>query len=77
MVIRYSMPDNGKLPWTQYGGSIRVQAAGEDCVVLLHTEFIPVGEEAAVLRQMSASNIDAYFGNLQAAVDRAQRDDRG
>lgn len=71
MVMRYSMPDNGAIPWTQYSGSVRIQAAGADCVVLVRTEFVPLGGSAEALRQMSLNNIDAFFANLAGALARS------
>lgn len=70
MRMRYSMTDNGPVPWTEYHGEIRVIAAGAAaCMVSVRTWFLPVGEEGATLKAMSKSNIEAYFGNLTRALE--------
>lgn len=74
MILRYSMPDNGSLPWTQYSGCIRVQAAGDDCVVLLRTQFIPIDFDGESLREMSRKNINDYFDNLVNALTKGRKD---
>jgi Polyketide cyclase / dehydrase and lipid transport len=69
MLIRYSMTDNGPVPWTEYGGEIRVIAAGpRACMVSIRTRFLPVGAEGAILRTMSQRNIEMYFDNLARAL---------
>ena len=69
MRIRYSMPDNGPLPWTLYEGEIRVIAAGpQACMVSIRTCFLPVGEDGAVLRNLSQGNIGMYLDNLARAL---------
>lgn len=69
MRMRYSMTDNGPLPWTLYEGEIRVIAAGpQACVVSIRTRFLPVGEDGAVLRNLSQGNIGMYFDNLARAL---------
>jgi Polyketide cyclase / dehydrase and lipid transport len=69
MRIRYSMPDNGPIPWTLYEGEIRVIAAGpQACMVSICTRFLPVGEDGAVLCNLSRGNIGMYFDNLAQAL---------
>jgi hypothetical protein len=69
MRLRYSMSDNGPLPWTLYQGDIRVIAAGaQACIVSVCTRFLPVGEDGTVLRRLSQGNIGMYFDNLERAL---------
>ncbi len=70
MRMRYSMTDNGSLPWTEYRGEVRVIAAGPSAsMVSLRTWFLPIGQDAATLKAMSKSNIEAYFANLARALE--------
>lgn len=71
-VLEYSMIDNGPVPWTGYRGRIAVTAAGPDaCVVMLRTEFFPVGAPPETCIALSRENIGKYFENIRAIVEPA------
>jgi len=68
-ILEYSMVDNGPVPWTGYRGHISVTPAGADaCMILIRTQFVPVGIDGAEVAALSRANIGRYFDNLRAAV---------
>ena len=69
-VLEYSMVDNGPVPWTEYRGRISVTACGPDaCIVMLRTQFFPVGMEPEACVALSRGNIGKYFENIRQIVE--------